>query len=244
MHSVQTIPFQSNPAFDGTAASTRSEANPDLGYHVKVEVVRALLRACPSAQDIKVELVSTIPESMPPASAQSTTITALFRFKRPPKPARAISSGSMNVQCPQRQADGTRYSALRSYQMASYVIGQHGAKRREQRRLTEMYGERVSGRTHESEHTIGFAPLNETSGTKRGGSKIIRQLEKDAWAYQEEKPLHRAHIGTGTQNTPDLSGFNSDTYRETQRTLVEQGHISSAVQVNQLHTLSFPDFMG
>ena len=61
MHSVQTIPFQSNPAFDGTAASTRSEANPDLGYHVKVEVVRALLRACPSAQDIKVELVSTIP---------------------------------------------------------------------------------------------------------------------------------------------------------------------------------------
>ena len=118
--------------------------------------------------------------------------------------------------------------------MASYVIGQHGAKRREQRRLTEMYGERVTGRTHESEHTIGFAPLNETSGTKRGGSKIIRQLEKDAWAYQEEKPLHRAHIGTGTQNTPDLSGFNSDTYRETQRTLVEQGHISSAVQVNQL----------
>ena len=39
MHSVQTVPFQSNPAFDGTAASTRSEANPDLGYHVKVEVV-------------------------------------------------------------------------------------------------------------------------------------------------------------------------------------------------------------
>ena len=61
MHSVQTISFQNNPAFDGTAASTRSEANPDLGYHVKVEVVRALLKACPSAQDIKVELVSTIP---------------------------------------------------------------------------------------------------------------------------------------------------------------------------------------
>ena len=128
--------------------------------------------------------------------------------------------------------------------MASYVIGQHGAKRREQRRLTEMYGERVSGRTHESEHTIGFAPLNETSGTKRGGSKIIRQLEKDAWAYQEEKPLHRAHIGTGTHNTPDLSGFNSDTYRETQRTLVEQGYISSAVQVNQLAYAFIPGFQG
>ena len=32
-----------------------------INPHVKVEVVRALLKACPSAQDIKVELVSTIP---------------------------------------------------------------------------------------------------------------------------------------------------------------------------------------
>ena len=126
--------------------------------------------------------------------------------------------------------------------MASYVIGQHGAKRREQRRLTEIYGERVNGRTHESEHTIGFAPLNETSGTKRGGSKIIRQLEKDAWAYQEHKPMHRAHIGTGTQGSQDLSGFNSDTYRITQRSLVEAGNISSAVQVNQLAYAFLPGF--
>lgn len=61
MHSVQTIPFQSNPTFDGTTASTRRDANSDLGYQVKVEVVRALLKACPSAHDIQVELVSTIP---------------------------------------------------------------------------------------------------------------------------------------------------------------------------------------
>ena len=61
MHSVQTIPFQNNPTFNGTAGSTRREANPDLGYQVKVEVVKALLKACPSAHDIKVELVSTIP---------------------------------------------------------------------------------------------------------------------------------------------------------------------------------------
>ena len=127
--------------------------------------------------------------------------------------------------------------------MASYVIGQHGAKRREQRRLTEMYGERVTGRTM-NQSTPLDSHRNETSGTKRGGSKIIRQLEKDAWAYQEEKPLHRAHIGTGTQNTPDLSGFNGDTYRETQRTLVEQGHISSAVQVNQLAYAFIPGFQG
>ena len=126
--------------------------------------------------------------------------------------------------------------------MASYVIGQHGAKCREQRRLTELYGERVTGRTHESEHTIGFAPLNETSGIKRGGSKVIRQLEKDAWAYQEHKPMHRAHIGTGTQNDVDPCGFNSDSYRTTQRSLVEAGNVSSAVQVNQLAYAFLPGF--
>ena len=67
-----------------------------------------------------------------------------------------------------------------------------------------MYGERVTGRSM-NQSTPLIAPLNEIR-TKRGGSKIIRQLEKDAWAYQEEKPLI-ALIGTGTQNTPDLSGL-------------------------------------
>jgi len=124
----------------------------------------------------------------------------------------------------------------------SYVIGQHGAKRREQHRLTELYGERVNGRTHESEHTIGFSPLNEGSGVKRGGSSIIRKLEKDAWAYQEVKAMHRNHIGTGTKGTADLSGFTSDTYRATQRSLVEHGNISSAVQINQLAYAFLPGF--
>ena len=66
-----------------------------------------------------------------------------------------------------------------------YAIGQHGAKRREQRRLTRAHGERVTGNTHESEHTIGFAPLNQSAKGKRGESKASRKLEKEAWAYQE-----------------------------------------------------------
>ena len=127
--------------------------------------------------------------------------------------------------------------------MASrYQIGQHGAKRREQRRLCETYGERVSGRTHESEHTIGFAPLNDTSKMKRGGCKKARKLEKEAWAYQEQKGFHRAHIGTGTRQEADGSGFNSDTYRQAQRDLLESGHVSSAVQVNQLGYAFLPKF--
>lgn len=126
--------------------------------------------------------------------------------------------------------------------MGRYAIGQHGAKRREQKRLTELYGERVNGRTHESEHSIGFAPLNETSGTKRGRSTLIRRLEKDAWAYQEEKGMHRAHIGTGSRKTSDASGFNSDSYRSAQRSLVERGHVGSAVQLNQLAYAFLPGF--
>ena len=59
-----------------------------------------------------------------------------------------------------------------------YAIGQHGAKRREQRRLSRAHGERVTGRTHESEHTIGFAPLNESSNAKRGKSKASESWRK------------------------------------------------------------------
>lgn len=123
-----------------------------------------------------------------------------------------------------------------------YAIGQHGAKRREQRRLSRAHGERVTGRTHESEHTIGFAPLNQSGGAKRGKSKASRKLEKEAWAYQEVKAFHRAHIGTGTQNTADLSGFTSDTYRQAQRDLIENGDVSSAVQINQLGYAFLPKF--
>ena len=123
-----------------------------------------------------------------------------------------------------------------------YAIGQHGAKRREQRRLSRAHGEKVTGRTHESEHTIGFAPLNESANTKRGKSKASRKLEKEAWAYQEVKSFHRSHIGTGMRMDKDESGFNSISYRDSQRDLIEKGHVSSAVQINQLGYAFLPKF--
>ncbi|MEC9465772.1 MAG: hypothetical protein VX834_08315 [Myxococcota bacterium] len=126
--------------------------------------------------------------------------------------------------------------------VSKYRIGQHGAKRREQRRLREAHGERVSGRTHESEHAIGFAPLNETSKMKRGANRKVRTFEKKAWAYQEQKPFHRAHIGTGMRMQPDGSGFNAVTYRDAQRDLLEAKHVSSAVQLNQLGYAFLPNF--
>lgn len=116
----------------------------------------------------------------------------------------------------------------------TYKPGMHGYKKNEQARLSEAYEIDVTGKTHESEHTIGFEPLNQTSGNKRGENAQARRLENIAPAYQEVKQLHRDHIGTGTQNEKDASGFNSEGYRASQRSLVEDGDVSSAVQLNQL----------
>lgn len=117
---------------------------------------------------------------------------------------------------------------------ATYVHGQHGAKTREQTRLSGLMDQKVSGDTHESEHTIGYEPLAQTGGLERGKSPRARRLENVAPAYQEVGPMHRAHIGTGTRQTPDASGFDATSYRATQRSLTEAGDISSAVQINQL----------
>ena len=115
----------------------------------------------------------------------------------------------------------------------TYTLGQHGAKGREQKRLTEKYETPISGKTHESEHTIGFAVLNDT-GDKRGANKNLRKLENEAPAYQERRALHREHIGTGSRTKVDGSGFSAPTYRLAQRRSLEDGDVSSATQLNQL----------
>jgi len=124
---------------------------------------------------------------------------------------------------------------IRPGRRIKYTSGMHGGKQTEQRRLSRIYGFRVTGKTHESEHTIGFEPLNQTSGMTRGVEDEAKVLENTAWAYQEIKGLHSKHIGTGnkTKNIDD-SGFNAISYRNTQRKLLESGDVSSAVQINQL----------
>jgi hypothetical protein len=123
-----------------------------------------------------------------------------------------------------------------------YAPHEHGAKKQEQQRLTALFEETVSGDTHESEHTIGYEPLAQTSGLKRGKSPRARELENHAPAYQESKPMHRAHIGTGTTSERDESGFNSHEYRAAQRATLEAGDVSSAVQLNQLGYAHMPEF--
>lgn len=113
-----------------------------------------------------------------------------------------------------------------------YTLGKHGFKKKEQQRLTKM-GQTVTGRTHESEHAIGYAVIAATPG-QRGKTSTARELENLAPAYQEVRLMHRAHIGTGSRSDKDNSGFNSQQYRETQRTLLEANQVGIAVQINQL----------
>jgi hypothetical protein len=125
-----------------------------------------------------------------------------------------------------------------------YGPGTHGAKKSEQKRLLAKFNSLVTGDSHESEHTIGFEPLNQTTGLERGTTGRASELEKKAPAYQEVKKLHRAHIGTGTNGIVDKSGFNSQTYREAQRSLMEVGDISSAAQINQLGYAHMTNVLG
>jgi len=125
----------------------------------------------------------------------------------------------------------------------TFGLGKHGNKKNEQGRLGEKFGTTISGDTHESEHTIGYEVLRGGDGAlKRGDSAEARRLENVAPAYQEEKPFHRAHIGTGSRKQRDTSGWNATSYRSDQRTALEEGHVGNAVQLNQLGYAFIKDF--
>ncbi len=124
-----------------------------------------------------------------------------------------------------------------SYATPTYSVGQHGNKLKEQQRLSTTYNTKVSGASHQSEHVFGYRPLQGDSGLTRGKSAAAKQLENQAPAYQELKDAHRMHVGTGTSTTVDASGFNSQTYRDYQRSLFssgEAGGVSAAAQLNSL----------
>lgn len=134
----------------------------------------------------------------------------------------------------------------------SYADGTHGAKKREQDRLTKKFDndlkndgkDKVSGETHQSEHPIGYEVLGRGSGDGRGTGNQQKNLENHAWAYQEDLASHRAHIGTGTSNRTADSGFTAQSYRDSQRNAMEAGDPNTAIQLNQLdygHQKEFKD---
>ena len=52
--------IRTSPTFDGTAGSTSSQPNPELGLVIKTAAAKALLKAAPSASNIQVTLKSTL----------------------------------------------------------------------------------------------------------------------------------------------------------------------------------------
>lgn len=115
------------------------------------------------------------------------------------------------------------------------VPGTYGYRRQDQR----DFG--TTGRTHEAEHAVGFAPANQNNTFPRN-SREGRLYENALPAYQEERRFHRQHIGTGTRTQTDAAGFNSTTYRNAQQTLMDNGDFATAVQLNQLDYAFMPGF--
>lgn len=108
---------------------------------------------------------------------------------------------------------------------------------------------KVTGTEFESEHVVGYQPLS--GGLTRRESTLAREIENKAPAYLEERGLHRTQIGTGNRLKTNRSlsngeqvdsGFNAQTYRSTQRSLLESGDISTSAQINQLDYAFNPTF--
>ena len=91
------------------------------------------------------------------------------REQEPKKGRKGLRKNEAEESAPQKEAAVTQQTKV-AKRRQTYKLGQHGAKGREQKRLTEKYKTPISGKTHESEHTIGFAVLNDT-GDKRGENK-------------------------------------------------------------------------
>ena len=184
-------------------------------------------------------------------TSQSSGLSGPSRVRETSTPiqfARGQSSGRADPKTRSRMAAGTRDRAkaglyaqkkvveLKAVKSRRYGPGSHGFKKNEQKRLALAHQIAVTGSTHESEHTIGFEPLNRTSGEKRGKGSRARTLENSAPAYQEVKELHRDHIGTGNHGKGS-AGWDSEEYRNDQResfTNNAQTGVSNAVQLNQL----------
>lgn len=149
------------------------------------------------------------------------------------------SVGNRNVS--QMLAAGTGGSAAPTVQRVRdsiYEEGTYGARRRERDRLGREYGQPVSGRTHQSEHPIGFAVAN-NGGLPR---RQMVGLEGSMPAYYETLDAHRGHDGTGMHSTAGSTGFNSGDYRDAQYEALRRNDPATAIFTNQAGYAHQPSF--
>jgi hypothetical protein len=60
----------------------------------------------------------------------------------------------------------------------------------------------VTGANFQHEHSVGYEPLARPLPGNRGASGVPSRVENTAPAYQEVRPAHEGHIGTGTTGRP------------------------------------------
>ncbi|HEV7974006.1 RHS repeat-associated core domain-containing protein, partial [Amycolatopsis sp.] len=144
--------------------------------------------------------------------------------------------------------------------------GTYGTTGKEQARTTEKFKneikndpnwlepkKEVTGKTHESEHPIGYKAIagdeferysphkssirdegRQPTAAEKDNLDTAKRLEDKAPAYQESKQAHRDNIGTGVRKEPDGSGWNADSYRADLNQTLHDGRPSDGVQLNQL----------
>lgn len=114
-------------------------------------------------------------------------------------------------------------------------VGIYAGRKADQQHLSNTYGQKVSGATHQMEHPFGYAVLAgpQHSG-KRASNPTTRQIEQTAPAYHEELQQHRKHEGTGNVTEKQESGLNSDEYRRWTRTAMEDSNPEIAMAINQM----------
>jgi RHS repeat-associated protein len=169
------------------------------------------------------------------------------------KAAAASGAGGGGKKPPNQNNATAGPSKLPAKRKRKYEEGTHGNKKNEQKRLDDEFEDdlaaepnpkrrKVTGTTHESEHAVGYEVLGRNSGAGRGSGADQKALENKAWAYQEDKPSHRAHWGTGMHNDEGASGFTSQSYRDAQRNALQAGDANTAIQLNQLDYAFRPEF--
>ncbi len=77
--------------------------------------------------------------------------------------------------------------------------GTYRTRENERKYLSNKHKFKISGKTHETEHIVGFSVLvrdiDPTLGVNRGIENL--GIENYAPAYLEERSNHREHVGTG-----------------------------------------------
>jgi len=115
-------------------------------------------------------------------------------------------------------------------------VGTYSARTQDQEHLSSMYGQDVSGKTHQMEHPFGYKVLAGPMHLQgqRASTPATRRIEQDAPAYHEEFSQHRKHEGTGSGKAPRESGLGGDEYRNWQRTALEEHNLDIAIAINQM----------